>query len=268
MKKLKISVIMPVYNTEKYVWKAIESVLNQSFKDFEFIIIDDCSSDWSYQVCKEYADKDDRIRLFRNEKNSKIVYTLNKAIRLSKWEYIARMDSDDTIDLKRLEKQYNYLIDNSNIDILSSNLYFINKDWKQIWKREYSKNIEKTILNESPICHACSMIKKEVFNKSWLYNEKFNLAEDYDLWLRFYSKWFKIWVLDEYLYFYRIFEEWWKSSKLKKQLKATIEVKENAIKNYWIKFWLNNYIRLYLEKFLYYFVPSFIVLKLFLVLKG
>lgn len=261
----KISVIMPVYNTEKYVWISIESILNQTFIDFEFIIIDDCSSDNSYKICEEYSKKDDRIKLFKNKKNFKIVKTLNKAIELSKWELIARMDSDDIVEFDRLEKQYNFLKKN-NYDIVSSNLIFINKDWKEIWKREYSSNIKKNILNESPICHACSIIKKECFTIAWCYND-FNLAEDYDLWLRFYSKWFKFWILNNYLYKYRIFDEWWKIKKLKIQLKATINVKENAIKKYGIKFNFLNYIRLYIEKFLYYFVPSKIILKLFLILK-
>lgn len=264
----KISVIMPVYNTEKYVWEAIESILNQSFEDFEFIIVDDYSSDNSYKICEKYYEKDNRIRLYRNEKNSKLVYTLNKAIKLSKWDYIVRMDSDDIVDLKRIEYQYNYLLENPHIDILSSNLFFIDKDWKQIWKREYNSNVNETILNESPICHACSIIKKKAFDECWLYDERFNLAEDYDLWLRFYSKGFKFSVYNDYLYYYRIFYGSLKVKKLKQQLKMTIDVKENAIKNYWVKFWITNYIRLYIEKFLYYFIPSKVILKLFFICKS
>jgi len=263
----KISVIMPVYNTEKYLSEAIESILNQSYRDFEFIIVDDFSSDWSFELLEKYEKKDDRIRLYRNEKNSKLVYTLNRAISLSKWKYIVRMDSDDIIDLTRIEKQYNYMLGNPDIDILSSNLYFINKEWKQIWKRVYNTNIEEIILNESPICHACSVIKKKLFDEFWWYDERFNLAEDYDLWLRFYSKWFKFSIYNDYLYYYRIFDDSWKVKKLKQQLKMTIDVKENAIKNYKINFKFKNYTRLYLEKFLYYFIPSNVILKLFLLLK-
>lgn len=261
----KISVIMPVYNTEKYIWQAIESILNQTFIDFEFIIIDDCSTDNSYLIAKNYSKIDNRIKLYKNEKNSKIVFTLNKAIEISTWEYIARMDSDDIVDKYRLEKQYSFLLEN-DLDIVSSNLIFIDKYWNFISKRNYNSDISSTILNESPICHACSIIKKECFNIAWLYND-YNLAEDYDLWLRFYSHWFKFWILEEYLYKYRIFDDWWKSKKLKEQLKATINIKKNAIKSYWIHFKFNNYIRLYLEILLYYFIPSKIVLKLFLILK-
>ncbi len=264
-KNPKISVIMPVYNTEKYVWEAIESILDQSFTDFEFIIIDDCSTDKSYEICREYSKKDERIRLFRNEENLKIVKTLNKAIDLSQWEFIARMDSDDIVDLTRLEKQLNYL-QKYSLDIVSSNLIFIDKIWKEIWKRKYQNKIKNIILNESPICHACSIIRKQCFEDAWKYND-FNLAEDYDLWLRFFWKSYKFWVLDDYLYYYRIFDEGGKSSKLKQQLKATINVKENAIKKYNLKFNFPNYLRLYIEKFLYYFVPSKIILKLFLLLK-
>ena len=263
----KISVIMPVYNTEKYVWEAIESVLNQSFSDFEFIIIDDSSTDWSYEICEEYSVKDKRIKLFKNDENLKIVHTLNRGISLSQWKYIARIDSDDIVDLKKLEKQYKYIMQHPQIDILSSNLYFIDKDWNNTWTRIYDKDISNSILNESPICHAASIVKKEVFDKYGWYNENFNLAEDYDLWLRFFSKKCEFGIYDGCLYHYRIFDDSWKVKTLKRQLKATINVKENAIKNYWIKFNFNNYSRLYLEKFLYYFIPSLIILKLFLIIK-
>ena len=264
---MKVSVIMPVYNTERYVWEAIESILNQTFQDFEFIIIDDCSTDSSYEICKKYAEKDSRIRVYRNDENLKIVKTMNKWIKLSKWDYIVRMDSDDISDHNRIEKLLNKIENEKDLYVLSSNLYFINEKWEKIWKRIYNKNIEKTILNESPICHACSIIKKEAFEIWWLYTEGSDLAEDYDLWLKFYSKWLKISLLDDFLYYYRISEAWNKTKNLKKQLKLTISVKENAIKNYWIKFGLNNYIRLYLEKFLYYFVPANLILKLFLLIK-
>jgi glycosyltransferase EpsE len=177
------------------------------------------------------------------------------------------MDSDDLLENKKLEKQINYLTDNPWVDILSSYLIFIDEKNKFISKRSYNLNIDQAICNESPICHACAIIKKSVFDKSWLYSEDFNLAEDYELWFRFYSKGYTFAILEEYLYYYRIFDDGWKIKNLKKQLWMTINVKKYAISKYWIKFSLINYIRLYIEEFLYYVVPSFIILKLFILIK-
>ena len=111
MKEELISVAMPTYNDEKYIAEAIESILNQTYKNFELIIIDDCSKDDNWKIISEYAKKDKRIKAYRNEKNRGISYNLNLAIKKAKGEYIARMDGDDTctsdrfeIEIKELER--------------------------------------------------------------------------------------------------------------------------------------------------------------------
>ena len=104
-----ISVIMTAYNTEKYIKEAIESILNQTFKDFEFIIVDDGSTDNTRLIIEEYAKKDRRIKILYNKKNLGIVKSLNKAIAIAKGKYIARMDSDDVSKLNRLEKQFVFM---------------------------------------------------------------------------------------------------------------------------------------------------------------
>src|SRR5580698_9685158 len=106
----KVTVLMPVYNGEKYIKEALESILQQTFIDFEFLIINDGSTDNSVSIIKSF--NDNRIRLIHNEKNSGLVYSLNKGIGLSNGEYIARMDCDDVSIPERLEKQVGFL--NSN----------------------------------------------------------------------------------------------------------------------------------------------------------
>ena len=108
----KISVIMPVYNTASFLKEAIDSILNQTFIDFEFIIIDDFSDDWSYEILKNYQEKDNRIKLFRNEKNMWISFTRNKLISLTSTNYILSQDSDDISLDNRLELSYNFLENN------------------------------------------------------------------------------------------------------------------------------------------------------------
>ena len=104
---------MPLYNAEKYVFKAVNSILNQSFRDFELIIVDDCSVDNSASIVTEF--NDDRIKFFSNERNQGIAYTRNRAIELASGEYIAIMDDDDIAPLNRLEREVLYLDENPNI---------------------------------------------------------------------------------------------------------------------------------------------------------
>jgi len=121
---------MPVYNNEKYVAEAIESILNQSYANFEFIIIDDCSTDKSWQIIKGFAKRDNRIRCYRNEKNLGCTKSLNRALKLAKGEIIARMDSDDYCDKKRLEKQLIALGDPDSLDKKES----FGQIWLLWWK--------------------------------------------------------------------------------------------------------------------------------------
>ena len=105
----KISVIMGVHNGEKTLPRAIDSILNQTFTDFELIICDDCSTDATIQVIKDYIEKDNRVILIRNESNSGLAASLNNCINISRGEYIARMDDDDISHVDRFEKQNNFL---------------------------------------------------------------------------------------------------------------------------------------------------------------
>ena len=231
MKQPIVSVIMPVYNTKQWVWEAIESILNQTFKDFEFIIVDDCSRDWSYEICEEYAKKDKRIRLYKNNHNKGISYTRNKLIRLALSDFIATQDSDDISLKDRLELEYFFLINNSNYSVVWWNCEIIDEKWKRIWLRRYSDNISNTILKKSPIANPTSMYRKSHFYEVWWYtnNRKLDGTEDYDLWLNFYLHWYWIKNLQKILLEYRI-REWQTKSNIKKILKNTIYLQKKYIK--------------------------------------
>lgn len=264
---MKVSVIMPVYNTEKYVAEAIESILNQTFKDFEFIIIDDCSTDWSYQICKEYAKKDKRIRLFRNDKNMGVVKTRNLLFKKVSPEskYIAIIDSDDVAKKDRLEKQVKFMEDNPDYAIIGSNLEIINENWETIGYRKYPETfneVKKIILKKSPLAQPSALIRKTYLKKVWDYNEKFERAQDYELWVRFFSKWFKLWNIQEALLKYRVFPEQWKSKHLKLTLKNTIKIQVNAIRKYWIKPTISDLIFI-LAEILLLLLPNKVILFLF-----
>jgi len=226
MSKPLVSVIMPVYNTKQWVWEAIESILNQTFKEFEFIIVDDCSTDWSYEICEEYAKKDNRIKLYRNEKNWGVAYTKNRLIWLTTTEYLASQDSDDVSFLDRLELEYKFLEEHKNYAVVWWNNIIIDEEGKVIWNRKYSDDIRSVILKKSPVSHPTTMMRKNDFLAVWWYS-KVKYVEDYDLWIKLYSEWYKIKNINKNLLKYRI-RKWAQKGHVKETIKWTINCQKKA----------------------------------------
>jgi glycosyltransferase involved in cell wall biosynthesis len=138
MMSAKITVLMPVYNAEQFLREAIDSMLNQSFRDFEFLIMDDGSTDSSISIIQQYQDP--RIRLIRNEKNLGISPTLNKGIELASSDLIARMDADDISYPDRLQKQYDYMMAHPDCALLSAWARVITHDKKFVRMEKYRSN--------------------------------------------------------------------------------------------------------------------------------
>lgn len=187
----RISVVMPVFNAEDYIHRAIESILNQTFKDFEFIIVNDASKDKSLQIIRSYARKDNRIRLVNNTHNLKIALTLNKGVSFARADLIARMDADDVSHPSRLEAQYLYLQKNPKVAIVGTNISIVDQDGKGVWKREYparSNDLKKVIFRYSPFAHPSVLFRKSVFNEFGGYNPVMVPCEDIDLWFKIGSK--------------------------------------------------------------------------------
>lgn len=173
---------MPVFNTAKYLNEAIDSILNQTFRNFEFIIIDDASTDGSNNIIKSY--KDPRIVFIENETNKGYVLGLNYAISIAKGEYIARMDSDDISLESRLQIQIQYLENNQNVDLVGSWYQILNSD-RIVTLPETHDQIFNSFLKANAIAHPTVMFKKSFFiNSSLSYNYNMMPAEDYDLWVK------------------------------------------------------------------------------------
>ncbi len=197
-----ISVIMPVYNGEKYLKEAIESILNQTFRDFEFIIINDGSTDKTLEIIQSFADP--RIRLI-NQENKGIICSLNKGIAESRGKYIARMDADDISLPERFEKQYKFLENNQEYGIIGATFLIINEG-NQITGANAvllkDEDLKKEIIIETTFGHGTVMMKKSILNVIEYYNPKALHAEDFDLWTRFAEK-SKMANLPEALYLWR-----------------------------------------------------------------
>jgi len=211
--KPKVSVLMPVYNGDKFLRHAIESVLTQTFSDFELIIIDDASSDNSAAIIKSYSDS--RIKYFRNEVNSGIVKTLNRGLQLAEGVYIARMDADDICMADRLSKQVALLDEHSDIGICGADCQLINDKGAVIGKNICPTDPEEwriELMFRTPVAHPLVMIRRSVLIECGGYREGMEPAEDYDLWIRV-SKLCKGANIPEYLLKYRMHDANYSSKK-------------------------------------------------------
>lgn len=198
-----VSILMPVYKTAPYLREAMDSMLSQTFSDFELIVLNDCSPDNAEEILDTYDDP--RIVRYKGSKNVGLSNVLNIGIELARGKYIARMDSDDISLPNRLQVQVDYLEAHPEIDLVSVGMQLFGAK-EDVWIRE--QNPEKVKINalfQSPVLHASSMWRKASFEKHGLrYRQDMVPSEDYDLWTRALTKGLALANLPEVLYKYRI----------------------------------------------------------------
>lgn len=194
----RVSVLLPVYNCEKYIKETLDSVLTQTFSDFELIIIDDCSTDNTVDIIKSF--KDSRISFIQKEKNSGYTDSLNYRIDIAEGEYIARMDGDDVCAISRFEKQVNFLDNNPEVMLCGTSIQVIGTD-NVLRHPQSHEEIKVKLCFGTAFCHPSVMGRKEVFKEN-NYNKDFEPAEDYELWTRLVFKG-RLANIDEILLFYR-----------------------------------------------------------------
>lgn len=203
----KVSVLMGVYNTKnkQYLKKSINSILNQTFKDFELIICNDGSTNKCFLWAKEICKNDERVIFIENDKNMGLAYTLNHCLENATGEYIARMDDDDESSIDRLSKQLEFLESHKDVDLVSCNIKLF--DDKGIYSsKEYPKKIRKEdFLFNSPIVHPAIMARRKSFDIVSGYSEAKECVrvEDYDIFMRMFAKGIRMEVIQEYLFNYR-----------------------------------------------------------------
>ena len=194
----KTSVIMSVYNDEKNVESAIESILNQSYKDFEFLIIDDCSKDSTIKKIEKFKDLDGRVKIFKNSKNIGLTRSLNLLLKNVTTELIARQDSDDFSLPTRLEDQVN-LIKNKNYDAVYTRAISKQSQTK-IPGLSFFIPSKLSIKYKNPYIHGTLMIKHEVLKSLNNYSEDFYYAQDYKLARDLHKNNYKVGVKNKALY--------------------------------------------------------------------
>jgi glycosyltransferase involved in cell wall biosynthesis len=200
-----VTVLMAVYNGEKYLREAIESMLNQSYTNFEFLIINDGSTDSTEEIILSY--RDERIRHMKNEQNIKLIASLNKGLDLAEGKYIARMDADDVSLPERLAKQVDFMERNLEYGLLGTwvKTLGLNPD-KEIHFKSGHDEIRFELFFHNYLHHPTVMFRKEIIKKNNLKYEDYVHAEDYALWINF-CKHTKIQILPEVLLHYRLHNE-------------------------------------------------------------
>ncbi len=186
----KISIILPVYNGEKYIKDAIQSVLNQSFLDWELLVIDDASTDKTREIIEEFSRKDKRIIYIKNEENLGIQKTLNIGLKHAKGEYIARIDDDDAwIDSIKLEKQIRFLEENKDHVLVGTGVINVDEKNHELFRflnPLTDIEIKKKLLTKNCFIHSSVVFRRDIAMKFGGYDETEHTkhVEDYDLWLK------------------------------------------------------------------------------------
>jgi len=200
-----VTVLMSVYNGELFLRESIESILNQTFNDFEYLIINDGSTDSSRDIIESYNDS--RIVLYNNEENMGLTKSLNIGIHRARGEYIARQDADDVSHPDRLKMQYEYM-ETNNCDVTCCRYQYIDKRGKRLlWVSEIfsSQSLKRTLIDlKDPIAHGSVLMNKNSLVDAGEYNESFEFSQDYELWLRLLSMGKRIECVDYVGYYQRL----------------------------------------------------------------
>lgn len=217
----RVSILMPVYNVAPYLQEAMDSILDQTYRDFELIVLNDCSPDNSEEILDSYSDS--RIVRYRGVENVGLANVLNIGIRMARGEFIARMDSDDVSLPTRIEKQVAFLLAHPEVDLVSAGL---ERFGTSTARTSYETNFEEVkfdAMSFSPVLHASSMWRKERFvNKGLYYRQEMVPSEDYDLWTRALVSKLVLVNMPEILYRYRthvsqvttVNKDWSKSTEI------------------------------------------------------
>lgn len=212
----RVSVIMAVYNGERFLAEAIESILNQTLLDFEFIIVNDASTDNTEAIVRTYLEKDSRIKLINNDVNSERSVSRNKGIEMSSGKYISVIDADDICLPEKLEKQVQFLDAHQDVGLVGTAFYSIDEKGKELSFHPSPKPWIREAIHFT--CFPSIMVRKSCLDAVGAYRALFEPAEDYDLWMRVSEK-YGVGNISEPLFRYRVHGE---SSTAKQKLQMDV----------------------------------------------
>jgi glycosyltransferase involved in cell wall biosynthesis len=253
---------MSVFNNRKYLGKAITSVLGQSYSNFEFVIVNDASTDDSIRILRRFAVKDKRIKLIDNKNRIGLTKSLIKALRYVKGKYVARMDADDISLPCRFAEQIKFMDKHPEVGLSGSWAILIDQKGKKLKLKKMptkNKDIVKEVIKANPFIHSTLIFRRSVFKEIGFYNKDFIYAQDYELILRLLKK-YKGANIPEPLILYRVDDkESISVKKIKEQEKFAIKARLKSLKEYGYPWWQLIFL---LKPIFSYLVPANI--KLFL----
>lgn len=233
MTESKVSLIMSVYNGEAFLKDTIDSVLSQTFKDFEFVIVNDGSVDNSLMIINQFLSKDPRIKLVNNSKNLGLTKSLNIGIQHSTGEYIARLDAGDFSYPDRFEQQVKFLDQNSDIGLVGTWAYIVDDKRKKLKELKYPTDdriIKKDLIKYNPFVHSSIMFRRSIATQIGFYNEEYFYAQDYDLYFRLLPI-MKFANIPSFLVEYRRYAKSITSTKNREQVLFANKARKYAIEN-------------------------------------
>lgn len=198
----RITVLMGIYNCASTLQEALDSLYDQTFKDFKIILCDDGSKDNTLHIAEENARQHNNVTVIRNNKNMGLNYTLNHCLKYADTEYVARMDGDDISLPTRFEKEINFLDKHPEYAVVSAPMIYFDENGDFRYGKGKGEVIAKDFVKGSPICHAPCMARTQVFKEVGGYSVDNRLlrVEDYHLWFKIYATEHKLFMLNECLY--------------------------------------------------------------------
>lgn len=244
-----VSIVMPAYNCEKYISESVDSVLKQTYENYELIIIEDGSKDRTIDVINEILKKDNRIKLLKNEENKGVSYSRNNGISHSKGEWIAFLDSDDMWFEDKLEKQMNYVTENNSVEFVFTGSSFVNENSQPYsWIMEIPKKVTyKELLKQNIISCSSVLIKKDYFTKYKMEHDY--MHEDYLLWLKILKNGTNAYGINEPLLIYRVSSSSKSGNKIKSMLMTFNTYKHIGLNPIAALYYLTWYIAKSLKKY-------------------
>ena len=217
----KISIVLPVHNGEKYISKAIESILQQSYESWEFIIVNDCSTDGTIGIINDYEKKDTRIRIYNNDKNLKLPATLNVGFNYAKGDYFTWTSDDNILLPQFLEVLNKYLDDNEQVDFVYSDYMGIDSEGNELGIRHMLEPEDMLYKNS---VGASFLYRRKIYDEIGGYSPEWFLVEDYEYWLRVYKQYRMIHV-EDVLYQYRFHDQSLSKTRLDSIIQQTYRMK-------------------------------------------
>lgn len=263
-----ISVIIPAYNEEKYISEAIESILNQTFEGFSVTIMDDCSTDSTWDIVQKYCKKDSRIKAYKNEENLYIASNRNRGIKRVSGKYIVWQDADDISLPHRLETLVNFMEESPEVGICGSYIESFNENGVLDTRKYFTKDDElrNNIFRFSPVAQPAAIVRRKCFEEFGYFDLAYPPAEDLEMSFRIGKK-YKFANIPEVLLRYREHGSSATHTRKNRQLRATLEIRKKYAVGHGYK--MN-----YGDKLAYFFtwvtlfLPAAVTVKLFKVSKG